>query len=301
MVSRPEIVPVILAGGMGKRLWPLTGKNRPKPFLSFGSGTSLFQKTILRAKSFDAPIIVCHKDYKKYVHSHLSKIKIKERLIITEPCHRSTAAAIAMAAFYLRGKGSLMLVLPSDHILEETRIFKKAVMESIAYTVEDIVLLGVRPTNPETGYGYITYGRISSGANIESAKGSKGKYFRTLSFIEKPDIKKAKSLIDEGNCLWNTGIFLCRPTIFLQKLRQYEPELYKTLEEAFKLGKMENSLFQPDEGKFCKAKPISVDYAVMEKSSSLFVREMQVRWSDVGTFRRLLHWRFGKDYISGHG
>ena len=280
MTSRPEIVPVILAGGQGKRLWPLTSPKRPKPFLSLNSGLSFFQRTVLRVRSFAPPIIVCHHSYRGLVKDHLARVKVEPRAIILEPDHRNTAAAIAMAAFFLKGQGSLMLVLPSDHSMKNIRSFEKAVVESIAYTIENMVLLGVTPTAAETDYGYIM---LEPGETACRP---------VKQFVEKPDEKKAEMLLSLGNCLWNTGMFLSRPSVFLQQLERASPGIFEMAQLAHE-GRAEKGHFiQPDKKFFSEIEPLSVDYAVMEKATSYFARELNVPWSDVGTLRRLWRWRF---------
>lgn len=280
MTSRPEIVPVILAGGRGRRLWPLTNAQRPKPFLSLRTGLSFFQRTVLRVRCFAPPVIVCHEDYRALAERDLAKVKISPRTIILEPAHRNTAAAIAMAAFHLKGQGLLMLVLPSDHVLKNVRAFEKAVIESMAYTIEHMVLLGVKPTEPETSYGYIVTDPSAPGACRP-----------VRAFVEKPEEARAQALLDGGNCLWNTGMFLTRPGIFLKELEQGSPDLYQSCLRAYESRDEKNNIFQPERMRYSEIESISVDYALMEKASSCFAREMDVDWSDVGTWRRLLKWR----------
>lgn len=283
MTSRPEIVPVILAGGRGRRLWPLTSPKRPKPFLSLRTGLSLFQRTVLRARCFAPPVIVCHEDYRALAERDLARIKTEPRTIIAEPAHRNTAAAIAMAAFHLKGQGLLMLVLPSDHVLKNVRGFEKAVIESLAYTIEHMVLLGVKPSEPETSYGYIVTDPSAPGACRP-----------VRVFVEKPDAGRTQALIEAGSCLWNTGMFLTRPGIFLQALERASPELYQSCLLAYEGRAQKDKILQPDAALYSEIESVSVDYAVMEKASSCYAREMDVEWSDVGTWRRLLKWRWSE-------
>lgn len=234
----------------------------------------------MRARRFAPPVIVCHEDYRALAARDLAQIKADPRTVILEPAHRNTAAAIATAAFHLKGQGLLMLVLPSDHILNNVRAFEKAVIESIAYTIEHMVLLGVKPTEPETSYGYIVTDPAPPGA-CRPVRG----------FVEKPETERAQALLAAGSCLWNTGMFLTRPGIFLQELERGAPDLYRSCQRAYELRHEKNQILQPDHAYYSEIESISVDYAMMEKASSCYAREMVVEWSDVGTWRRLLEWR----------
>jgi mannose-1-phosphate guanylyltransferase len=202
MTSRPEIVPVILAGGRDPQLWPLTHSKRAKAFLSLGTGLSFFQRTVLRVRAFAPPLIVCDERHKELAQDQLKLIKSEYRAIIHEPESKGTAAAVALAAHYLKGQGLLMLVMPSDHILKNVRAFEKAVIESLAYTIDHMVLFGVKPTAPETEYGYIV------------TEMGKAPCRPVRKFIEKPSLEDAQALMMRPDCLWNTGMFLTRPHDF---------------------------------------------------------------------------------------
>lgn len=280
MNSRPEIVPVILAGGTDKRLWPLTNSKRPKAFLSLNTGLSFFQRTVLRARAFAPPLIVCHDRHKGLAQEQLKQIKSDYRAIIHEPASKGTAAALALAAHYLKGQGLLMLVMPSDHILKNVRAFEKGVIESIAYTIDNMVLFGVKPTEPETEYGYIV------------TEMGKAACRPVRKFIEKPGLADAQSLMMRPDCLWNTGMFLTRPTIFLQQMERTAPPLYDAILKSFEGGEEEHVFFQPDSDAFSGIESVSVDVAVMKNATSCFARDLGVPWSDVGNWKRLWHWRF---------
>ncbi len=280
MTSRPEIVPVILAGGSDPQLWPLTNAKRPKAFLSLNTGLSFFQRTVSRVRAFAPPLVVCHERHKELAQEQLKSMKADYRAIIHEPESKGTAAAVALAAHYLKGQGLLMLVMPSDHILKNVRAFEKAVIESLAYTIDHVVLFGVKPTEPETEYGYIVTEMGSAACK------------KVRKFIEKPSLEDAQSLMMRPDCLWNTGMFLTRPSIFLQQMERTAPRLYAAVQTSFEGGEEEHVFFQPDSGAFSGIESVSVDLAVMKNATSCFARDLGVPWSDVGTLKKLWRWRF---------
>ncbi len=285
MSDESAIVPVILAGGLGTRLRPLTSDRRPKPFLRLLSKRSLFQESVLRGGVFSAPIIVCHNDYKPFVVSQLEEIGVQPRTIILEPDHKGTAAAIALAAFYLKNQGKKMLVMPSDHIIEGDEGFSRSIMSALPASEHSMALFGVRPTYAECGYGYIS---------VDEGKDVHGRGDALHSFIEKPDASKAGALIERGSVYWNTGIFLARPRIFLDNLKQYAPDIYKYSQLSFYNNQERHGIIYPSASKFMKIEPVSVDYAVMEKCSNARVFSLACCWSDIGTWPRLVRSKIGR-------
>ena len=279
MTSRPDIVPVILVGGRDARLWPLTNSKRPKEFLSLGTGLSFFQRTALRGRAFSPPIIVCHQRYEDTVYRQMAQIKMEPRTVLLEPDHRGTAAAIGVAAHLLKGIGALMLVQPGDQSLKNVRAFEKGVIESIAYTIENMVLFGVKPMSPESDYGYIVM-----------AEGDRA-CRPVRRFIEKPDVRGAKELIARGDCLWNTGMFLTRPSVFLQLLERSAPKIYGGAQKALAVGTHENVSIQLNKKIFSEFESVSVDIVLLKRISSAFVRDLDVEWSDIGSWWRLFKWR----------
>ncbi len=273
------IVPVILAGGLGTRLRPLTSDKRPKPFLRLLSKRSLFQEAALRACRFSAPVIVCHQDYHPFVMAQLAEINVEPLAVILEPSHKGTAAAIALAAFYLKNQGKKMLVMPSDHIIDDDDAFEQSVRAALPACDENMALFGVRPTYPECGYGYIHVEDTPSDTGI-------GEGFQ--SFVEKPSAEISASLIEQGCVYWNTGIFMARPRIFLDELQSNATELYKYSQFSFYNNQVSDEVIYPSAKKYNKITPISVDYAVMEKCSKARVFNLSCRWSDVGTWPRLV-------------
>ncbi|MGH1402978.1 MAG: mannose-1-phosphate guanylyltransferase [Alphaproteobacteria bacterium] len=282
-MDKADIVPVILAGGMGRRLRPLTGEKAPKPFLRLFSDQSLFQGAVLRGAAYGdgAPIIVCHEAYISFVQEQLAEINVTPRQIIVEPAHKGTATAIALAAFSLKNQGKSMLVMPSDHVLgggQDALSF--SVEKAMSHVAENFILMGAKPTRPETGYGYIVY-------DTQGCDDDKN-VMRVKKFVEKPDRAGARTLLKSEAAFWNTGIFLVRPRIYLRSLEKFEAELYKQCERSFYAHKEEGQLCYPAKEEFFKILPISVDYAVMEHCDNAFVCSLSVDWSDVGTWPRLI-------------
>lgn len=273
-----RVTPVLLAGGMGTRLKPLTGMNSPKPFLKLLSAKSLFQETVLRSLAFGAPVIVCHENYLSFVKEQLKAIHVKPRVIILEPEHKGTAAAIALAAFYLKNKGETMLVLPTDHYVEDAENFEDCVDHGIPHAQNAIVALGAVPTRPESGYGYVEYVPHSEQEGV----------FKVRNFVEKPDVKKARAFIKQGTYLWYTGMFLSRPKTFLDLVKTHTPDLYKTAERSFYAGNEASSVYTVNTEDFSKIDAVSVDIAIMEKLKNAYVCVLETFWGDVGTWPQIL-------------
>lgn len=270
-----KILHVILTGGVGSRLWPLSRKSRPKQYLQLFADNSLFELAIKRNADFaDGLIVVGNQGNQGLSAQGLQKLGVKEYDHIVEATPRNTAPAIAFAAFAAQSE-DVLLVTPADHIIKADSKYEDAITAAIELAQKDtIVTFGVQPTKPETGYGYIEF----EGNNV-------------VSFREKPNRETALDFIDEGNFLWNSGMFCFKAGVFLEELKKYAPEVYETSLAAWKKsekGKMEmNSSFE--------IPSISVDYAVMEKSEKIKVVKANFEWSDMGSFEAVY------DYLKDQG
>lgn len=273
-----KITPVLLAGGMGERLRPLTSSASPKPFLRLLSKKSLFQDTILRSLPFGLPVIICHESYLSLVQKQLAEISVKPRAIILEPDHRGTAAAISLAAFYLKNLGETMLVLPTDHYLDDRRAFGQTVLRAQEYAQDHIVALGVVPDRAETGYGYIEYVPQSVDADVYKMRG----------FVEKPDAKLAKDFMRQGTYLWHSGMFMARPKTYLAALKKFQPDIFKHAERAYYAGDDNGKIYSVASEEFLKIISLSVDCAVMEHLDHAMVTILDAEWGDVGTWPQIL-------------
>ncbi|MGZ8359231.1 MAG: mannose-1-phosphate guanylyltransferase/mannose-6-phosphate isomerase [Allosphingosinicella sp.] len=276
-----RITPVILCGGAGMRLWPLSRIDRPKPFVSLNGGESLLQATMRRvadAERFKPPIVVVSEDYGAAAAAQLAEIGVVGARFILEPCARGTAPAIAMAA--LAGAGDeLLLVLPSDHVVSDVTAFHRAIDAALdAAAQRFLVTFGVRPDRPETGYGYLL-----SGDEIGPGPGAR----RVERFVEKPDAATAARYVEDGRYLWNSGIFLFRARDLIVALRDYAPYILPAAESALAGGRRDGDEIHPDPASLARSPSQSIDHAVMEKSDRVAVVPVEMGWSDVGSWEAL--------------
>lgn len=270
---------VILAGGSGTRLWPLSRKSYPKQFLKFGDNQTLLQKAIKRLLKGTRPdhlIIITNKDYQFLVKDQVDEInKDIERSIILEPAGRNTAPAIALAVQYATKKmGSsedeILFISPSDHLVSPGDEFRRCIKRAEDIAAEGyIVTFGIKPYKPETGYGYIKKGEAINGKTNEI-----GKVFRVEIFVEKPDINRARRFVKSGEYFWNSGMFAFSIQTIIEEFKKYLPEVSRRLEGSFDdfLQGFEN---MPN---------ISIDYAVIEKSEKVAVMPLDITWSDIGSW-----------------
>jgi mannose-1-phosphate guanylyltransferase / mannose-6-phosphate isomerase len=280
------LTPVVLSGGAGTRLWPLSRELYPKQLLALTGSRTLLQQTLLRLEGLDAspPVIVCNEAHRFLVAEQLRQLKIEPRAIVLEPFGRNTAPAIALAALAaLKGLGAdgnavdpLLLVLPADHVIGDAAAFQQAVHAGLAAAERGLlVTFGVVPTAPETGYGYIQRGAASGAA------------FRIARFVEKPNAQAARGYLESGDHYWNSGMFLFRARRYLKELALLQPEMARVCETAFReaTSDLEFTRIAPKAFEACPAD--SIDYAVMEKTQDALVVPLAAGWSDVGSWAAL--------------
>lgn len=272
------IFPVILCGGSGTRLWPLSRTLYPKQFVNFEGDKNLFSKTFERASGIsetEEPLVVCNENHRFFVLNSLKELK-KNATLLIEPETKNTAPAIALCALYAKTQDpeSILVVLPADHSIKNQNNFFQSVHEAIKLAAKDyLVTFGIYPTFPATGFGY-----IEPGEPIEN------NCFQICKFIEKPDIDKAKKMLSSGNFLWNSGMFVFKANVFLEELKSFEPLIYAATLASFEecYNKKEFLYFGAEE--FRKSPSLSVDYAVMERTNRAAVIPMDSGWNDLGTW-----------------
>jgi mannose-1-phosphate guanylyltransferase/mannose-6-phosphate isomerase len=274
--------PVILSGGSGSRLWPLSRQNQPKQFLALVGQRSLFQETVRRAEGLpDAqpPVTVCSEDHRFMVGEQLQEMGFESGGILLEPVARNTAPAIAIAALHLvaRDPGALMLVLPADHLIEDEAAFRDAVLRAISLASQDwLVTFGIDPDAPETGYGY-----IERGAALDATG------YRVDRFVEKPDMATAQGYLASGRYSWNSGMFLFGAQRYLDELGAHAPAMLAAAQAAYANAKLDLDFVRVDKAAFEASPNDSIDYAVMEKTSHAAVVPVSCGWSDIGSWSSL--------------
>jgi mannose-1-phosphate guanylyltransferase / mannose-6-phosphate isomerase len=278
------LIPVVLSGGAGTRLWPLSRELYPKQLLPLTGNRTMLQQTVLRLEGLKAsgPVVVCNEAHRFLVAEQLRQLKVEPRAIVLEPIGRNTAPAIALAAHAaVKGMGAeaedpLLLVLPADHVIRDVRAFQKAVHLALAAAGEGrLVTFGIRPTTAETGYGYIQRGAPSGAA------------FRIARFVEKPNAERAREFMQSGEYYWNSGMFLFGARRYLTEFVQLAPDMARICEAAYK-GAGADLDFTRIEAKAFETCPAeSIDYAVMEKTTDAVVVPLDAGWSDVGSWAAL--------------
>ncbi|PTQ12640.1 mannose-1-phosphate guanylyltransferase/mannose-6-phosphate isomerase [Sphingomonas oleivorans] len=276
--TRP-ITPVILSGGSGTRLWPLSRTGRPKQLLSLTNAETMLQLTARRSADsarFTAPIVVANAAHAEMIEEQLEAVSLPASALLLEPVGRNTAPAIALAALCAE-PDALLLVMPSDHIITDVGAFRAAV-EAAVPVVEDgwLATFGITPTAPETGYGYICRGgEIAPGVHSVER------------FVEKPDRVTAQAYLDQGCYSWNGGIFLFRADTFLAALEANAPEMVAAVRLSLAKAVRQGARVYPDAQAFAASPSDSVDYAVMEKADRVAVVPVEMGWSDVGSWDAL--------------
>ncbi len=272
-----KLCPVILAGGFGVRLWPLSRQQAPKPFIQFGAEQpTLFQQTMQRLADLPEitdPIVVCNQDHRFYVSEQLATLGQSAQLLL-EPLGRNTAPALTLAALWMleHQQDDIMLVLPADHLIQDQARFHEAVTAAVELARQDhLVTFGVVADQPHTGYGYIKKGEIS----------------KVDAFVEKPDLDTAKAYIDSGDYLWNSGMFVIKASVWLNELKKHAADMFVACESTFAQSEQKASNFWINKENFEHCPADSIDYAVMEKTVHAAVVPLQAQWSDVGDWAAL--------------
>ncbi|QKX15986.1 mannose-1-phosphate guanylyltransferase/mannose-6-phosphate isomerase [Microbulbifer sp. YPW1] len=275
------MIPVILCGGSGSRLWPLSREAYPKQFLPLAGSHTMLQATALRVDGIadvQAPILVCNENHRFAAAEQLQEAGCGAQSILLEPCARNTAPAIALAALTAveQGDDPLLLVLPADHVVADADGFRKAVTAATELAESGhLVTFGIVPTSPETGYGYIRSGEVVADG------------WKVAEFVEKPDLATAEKYLASGEYNWNSGMFLFRASRYLEELSLHHPQILEACRAAIAGAARDLDFTRIDAEAFGRCPSDSVDYAVMEKTESAAVVPMQAGWSDVGSWSAL--------------
>jgi mannose-1-phosphate guanylyltransferase/mannose-6-phosphate isomerase len=274
-----RIVPVILSGGSGSRLWPLSREHYPKQFLALAAGQTLLQQTVARVSAVPgaaAPLVVCNEEHRFLVAEQLRRIAPGAAAIILEPTGRNTAPATTLAAFALRERSpdTVMLVTPSDHAIGDIAAFHLALQRGGERAATGkLVTFGVPATAAETGYGYIRREEDD----------------RVAEFVEKPDAPTAARYVASGAYLWNSGMFMMRPEVWLAELGQFRPDVLDACERAWSKARKDGDFLRVDTDVFRACPSVSIDHAVMERTRHAVVIPLAAGWSDIGSWSAIWH------------
>lgn len=277
------ITPIIMAGGTGSRLWPLSRELYPKQFLTVTGEQSMLQQTVARLSGLKhtAPVLICNEEHRFIAAEQMRIGGFAHSGIILEPVGRNTAPAIALAALQAvnnaaEGEDPILLVLAADHVIQNITAFESAVQNALPFAESNqLVTFGIVPTAPQTGYGYIRLGEQSGNA------------FTVSEFVEKPNLATAQEYLSSGNYYWNSGMFLFKASRYLEELAKFSPEILDVCKKSIAAPEQDLEFIRVNKAIFETCPDDSVDYAVMEKSKSVVVVPMDAGWSDVGSFSAL--------------
>lgn len=281
-----KLVPVIMAGGSGTRLWPLSRSMYPKQFIDLASDKTMLQDTVLRLEGMDCapPVVICNEEHRFFVAQQLSEIGIKGQIIL-EPVGRNTAPAIALAAL-ITDPDDLLLVMAADHVITDMAAFQIAVEKARQLAVSGyLTTFGIVPDSPNIGYGY-----IKAGEGLETGQ-------RVQAFVEKPDRETAKEYLAEGGYYWNSGMFLFKAGAYMDELEAFRPDIAEACRSAAK-PERDLDFIRIDAEAFARCPDDSVDYAVMEKTAKAAMVSLDAGWSDIGSWEAL--WEVGEQDADGN-
>lgn len=287
MASSRRILPVIMSGGSGSRLWPVSTEAYPKQFHALASTLSMIQETARRFEdpeqlSFLPALVICNAQHAKLARDQLTEAGLPPAGVILEPFGRNTAAVAVIAALWAaeHAPDALVLLLPADHVVKDVIEFRHIIEHAKEAAADNIVTLGIEPHQPETGYGYIQRGDVL----YEGA-------FRVKQFVEKPDRKRAEAYLREGGYYWNAGIFLFQPWLLLREVERYCASVLEATADALEGAERDGPFIALNADKFAKCPSLPIDIAVMEKTQHGVVVPCSIGWADVGTWSEL--WRQG--------
>lgn len=292
------IIPVILAGGSGTRLWPLSREQYPKQLLSLVDDRTMLQNTVLRLTRFEGVgniLVLCNEDHRFMVAEQLRAIGVSGAHIVLEPMGRNTAPAVAVAALKALeiSKDAVLMVLPADHSIEEVEALHKAIEAGRDLARNDfLITFGIVPQSAETGYGY-----IRKGGPI-SDNGSSGQAVAIAEFVEKPDAATASTYLESGEYCWNSGMFMFRASQVLSELERFVPDIVKACRKAVDQGSKDLDFFRLDKDAFSACPSDSIDYAVMEKTDRGAMIPLSAGWNDLGSWDAL--WQVGQKDAQGN-
>ena len=297
------LIPVILCGGSGKTLWPISRSSYPKQLTGLAGQRTLLQNTILRLKARReplSPLVVCNREHRFLVAEQLLELGVHPTSIILEPEGRNTAPAVAVAARKALSvdPDSILLVLPADHHIEEIEGLRDALQSGLVYAREDyLVAFGVAPRSPETGYGYIQKGEFLTVNREEEIEVSKFG-MRITGFTEKTDAQTARKFVDSGEYLWSSGIFMFKAGRVMSELKQFAPDIVEACNEAYEKGKEDMDFFRLDVESFSRCRGDSIAHAVMEKTKRGAVVPLPRGWDDLGSWESM--WQVGEKDEDGN-